>query len=395
MRERLPISTSRLRASIVVLFLGFAFYYLVFPLGISQGHGADAEPAATPVRRRASARASRYSKFNHNVNAHKMDCNSCHKFPSKNWNKVRTGDDAFPDITDYPKHQSCLNCHKQQFFRGKPPAICTICHVSPGPRNSARFPFPNPREIFDTTPKGKEATSAFQIFFPHDKHIDIVTARGSGNSVFQKASWTLSRKAEESCSACHSTYQPQGDASDEFVTKPPADIGDAFWLKKGTFKTTPTSHKTCFTCHSADSGISPAPTDCATCHKLKPAEGPSDFDIASAKRMQITDKIMLSAWRKRDSSATFRHEWTSHSELSCDTCHNVKAMNTLEPVTKKVPVSSCGTCHATATADDGGALNFEVESRQKNPAFQCAKCHIAFGKQPIPESHLKALAAAK
>jgi hypothetical protein len=51
-------------------------------------------------------------------------------------------------------------------------------------------------------------------------------------------------------------------------------------------------------------------------------------------------------------------------------------------------------CHVTATADDGGAMNYEVDSRKKNPAFQCAKCHIAFGKQAIPESHLKALSEA-
>ena len=356
--------------------------------------GPDAEPTPTP-RRRAAAQPSRYSKFSHAVKAHQMECNSCHKFPSANWKSVRAGDEAFPDITDYPRHESCLNCHRQQFFRGNPPAICTICHTAPGPRNSARFPFPNPRELFDKTPKGQAAVTAFQIYFPHDKHIDIVSAQKTSSTVFRKASWTISRKAEESCSVCHTNYQPQGDSPDEYVTKPPADIGDAFWLKKGTFKTTPIGHTTCFTCHSADSGISPSPQDCNTCHKLKSPEGPTDFDPAAAKRMQITDKIMLTAWRKRDSSATFRHEWMSHSELSCDTCHNVTKMNTLEPATKKVAVSNCATCHATATADEGGAINFEVESRQKNPAFQCAKCHIVFGTKPIPDSHLKALAAAK
>jgi hypothetical protein len=381
----------RVRALIALLFFGFGFTCLVFPGSSLSGHEVDAEPSATPSRRRSPVMASRYSKFNHSVKAHQMNCKSCHKFPSSNWAKVRTGNDAFPDITDYPKHESCLNCHKQQFFRGNPPAICTICHVSPGPRDSSRFPFPNPREIFDTTPKGQASVSSFAIFFPHDKHIDIVSAETQSQPLFQKASWTVARRDEESCSVCHSTYQPQGNSKDEYVTKPPPDIDDAFWLKKGTFKTTPISHKTCFTCHSVDTGIIPAPTDCATCHKLKSAEGTTDFEPAAAKRMGIKDKIMLTAWRKRDSSTTFRHEWTSHADLSCDTCHNVKAINTLEPATKKVAVSSCGTCHTTATADDGGAINYEVESRRKNPAFQCAKCHIAFGKQPIPASHLKVL----
>ena len=50
---------------------------------------------------------------------------------------------------------------------------------------------------------------------------------------------------------------------------------------------------------------------------------------------------------------------------------------------------------ATATLDDGGVLNYEVEKRKKDAAFQCVKCHVAFGKRPIPETHLKALEAAK
>src|SRR2546430_17191798 len=46
----------------------------------------------------------------------------------------------------------------------------------------------------------------------------------------------------KSCPVCHETYQPQGKSSEEFVTKSPKNIGDNFWLKKGTFKTIPNSH---------------------------------------------------------------------------------------------------------------------------------------------------------
>lgn len=393
MRKRRPSQIPHLRVAIIALFFGFVLSFLVFPRNFSFIDSSRAEPAPTPRPRRAAV-PSKYSKFSHNVKAHKIECNSCHKFPSDNWKLVRAEKDAFPDITDYPKHQSCVNCHRQQFFRGRPPAICSICHTNPGPRNSSRFPFPNPRELFDATAKGRNAVSGFQIFFPHDKHIDIVSARNERGILFQKASWKAKLRAEESCSVCHTTYQPQGDGSDEYVTKPPANLGDAFWLKRGTFKTTPIGHTVCFTCHTADSGLSPAPNDCATCHKLKEADGSTDFDPAVAKKMEITDKIILTAWRKRDSSATFRHEWFSHSELACATCHNVAAMNTLDPATKKVAVTNCATCHATATSDEGGALNFEVDSKKSNVAFQCVKCHIAYGKQPVPDSHLKALAAA-
>lgn len=348
-----------------------------------------AETVSSQTRR--AAKPAKYSNFPHDTKAHQIACTSCHKFPSENWNKVRTGSSAFPDITDYPKHESCLNCHRQQFFRGAKPMICSICHTNPGPRGSARHPFPNPREIFDESPKGKEAASDFAISFPHDKHIDIVTAAGAARSPFRNASYTAVRAAEESCVVCHTTLRPQGTSDDEFVTKPPASIGDGFWLKKGTFKSVPTGHTTCFTCHSQDSGMAPEPTDCATCHKIKPTPPPADFDAKLATQIGVLDRVTLDAWRTRHSSGTFRHEFPSHVELSCDTCHNVQTMNTVDAKTKRVAVSSCSMCHVTATVDDGGAMNFEVQSRKASPTFQCTKCHVVFGKQPIPQSHLQAI----
>ena len=349
--------------------------------------GADLA-ASAQTRRRS------YSQFPHSVKAHQLECASCHKFPSPNWNKVRTGSDAFPDITEYPRHESCLNCHRAQFFRGNPPAICTICHVNPSPRDSRRHPFPNPREIFDQSTKGKIATSDFVVSFPHDKHIDIVSSLDKPSGPFMRVAFSRVNAMQDSCSVCHVTLQPQGEAQEEYLTKPPADVGDKFWLKRGTFKSVPIGHTTCFNCHSQDSGLSPAPTSCNTCHKLKPPQPPADFDAKLASRMGVADKPMLDLWSRRISAGTFRHEWFSHAELSCSTCHNVNTINTADHLTTKVPVTACAACHATATADEGGVLNYEVESRNKNKSFQCTKCHIVFGSKPIPESHLKALRAA-
>ena len=140
--------------------------------------------------------------------------------------------------------------------------------------------------------------------------------------------------------------------------------------------------------------MSPAPTDCATCHKLKPQMPAADFDPRMAAAVAISDKATLDAWKRRDSSGTFRHEFSSHAEQSCSNCHNVNAMNTLDAATKKVNITSCNTCHITATSDDGGALNFEIDSRKADPKFQCTKCHIGFGSRPVPESHIKAVEAA-
>ncbi|MEP6900488.1 MAG: cytochrome c3 family protein, partial [Actinomycetota bacterium] len=265
--------------------------------------------------------------------------------------------------------------------------------------DSSRHPFPNPREIFDQSPKGKKAVSDFAISFPHNKHIDIVSdhknefEKDLSGPLFVNVGMKRAGATGESCIVCHQTLKPQGASDDEYLTKPPAKLGDAFWLKKGTFKTAPTGHTTCFTCHSADAGILPAPGNCAACHKLAAPPTKTDFDAKLAAAMSVTDKIMLTAWRKRDSSAVFRHEFSSHVELDCTSCHNVAAMNTTDALTKKVPVTSCNTCHITATSDDGGILNFEIDSRKKDAKFQCVKCHLAYGKSAIPESHIQAIAA--
>jgi hypothetical protein len=193
---------------------------------------------------------------------------------------------------------------------------------------------------------------------------------------------------------------PQGESADEYVTKPPKDLPeDAFWLKKGAFKTVPMTHAICFTCHSADSGLTPAPSDCNTCHQLSPTDQVAhiDFDPKLAATMGIKDNITLMKWRKRE-SGVFRHEWFSHAEMSCVACHNVSAIDTLDEKTKKVPIKSCGGgegCHITATTDEGGILNYFIDQRKAKPGFQCTKCHVVFGKEPTPQSHLDAVNAMK
>jgi len=376
----------------VILFIGFICIIsggILYSRFVTETSGKN-EKTATVIR-------ARYSEFPHSK--HEFVCNTCHKFPSPNWQTVARSGDPFPDITDYPRHESCLNCHRRQFFGSGPkPVICSICHTNPSPRDSSRHPFPNPRELFDLSAKGKTAVSDFAISFPHDKHIEIVS---ENQNPFKKdrdsralfVNVRLKRAGEESCKVCHQTYKPQGESTDEYFTAPPKNLGDGFWLKKGTFKSVQIGHTVCFTCHSTDTGILPAPDSCGTCHKLKPKDPIVDFDAKAASKMNITDKIALTAWRRRDSSATFRHEFSSHTDLECANCHNVNTLNTLDAQTKKVNVLSCAPCHITATSDDGGILNFEVDSRKKDLKFQCAKCHIAFGQLAIPASHNKAIAA--
>lgn len=179
---------------------------------------------ASPQRRQP-ARAVKpridYSRFSHLTEQHRTACSSCHTFPSKNWKQVRKEDDAFPDVTEYPEHQACLGCHRQQFFaRERPvPRICANCHVNATPVETSRHVFPSLGEAFLSTAKGKDFVSDFRVAFPHDKHADA------------------------SCDDCHK--------------------------KEKTFQARPPTHAACFTCHNQESELAPLPPNCDACHKPK------------------------------------------------------------------------------------------------------------------------------
>ena len=303
-----------------------------------------------------------YSRFSHGNEKHKLECQTCHKFPSQNWKAVRKESDAFPDIAEFPDHESCIGCHRRQFFARERPAprICSNCHAKASPRDTSRFPFPSLGEPFYASAKGKNFVSDFKVSFPHDKHED------------------------SECAGCHETRQPQGDSDQEFMTKPPKNHGDAFWLKKGTFKSPPLTHSNCFTCHNQESELPPLPQNCDSCHKPAVANTQADFDQKLATAIGFDDPVAMAVWRRRSSAGAFRHE--VHAETECKVCHDMK--------TPKVAVKSCGGaegCHITATADDGGVLNYEMDQKKTNAQFVCVKCHIVFGNRPLPLSHTAAL----
>lgn len=323
--------------------------------------------------------------------------------PSKNWKEVRQGDEAFADVTDFPEHSSCLNCHRKQFFtRERPaPVICSNCHIKSSPRDNSRYLFPSLGDVTDPTRQKREFISEFGVAFPHDKHVDVVgfnrldQRRDLGVRLITATFQERKEGMPKSCPVCHQTYQPQDNSSEEYFTKPPKNIGDSFWLKKGTFKTIPNSHAVCFTCHNSDSGITPEPKDCNVCHKLLTPEANIKFDFNPKLANEMgADIVILASWSRRMSAGAFRHEGGEHPNLSCTSCHDVVTLNTDDRKTRKVAVKSCGGaegCHITPTADDGGALNFEFDQKKKDPAFVCTKCHIEFGREAIPESHAKAI----
>ena len=388
--------------------------FLVIGLALSStltmvGSVAAVEPqrrAQTP--RRSAPRApqkprTNYAEFSHttHVTKEKLKCDGCHKFPTANWKEVRKGDDAYADVAEFPEHAACLSCHREQFFARETPAprICSNCHVAVTPRNTVRFLFPSLGDVNDPSRPRRDSVSEFAVHFPHETHLDVVGRHTLfPEPRFVAVSWKSrqQKKPTANCGVCHQTYQPQGQSSEEYVTKPPKNLGDAFWLKKGTFNTIPNSHTGCFTCHNADSGIAPVSSDCQTCHKLpaSPVQINADFDPRLPATMGIKDLVMLSAWRERMSAGAYRHEGGAHPDIACTDCHVPAKMNTVDVQTLRVPVSSCGGadgCHATATVDEGGILNYEIDQKKKNANFTCTKCHITFGKQSVPASHVSAI----
>jgi hypothetical protein len=366
--------------------------------------------ASGQIRSPKGGKKVNYATFSHktHVTQAKLTCDSCHKFPTKNWKAVRKTDAVFPDVGEFPEHSSCLTCHRQQFFaRERPaPAICSNCHVKVTPRDTSRFLFPSLGDVSDPSRQRRDLLTEFAINFPHDKHVDVVgwnvpALSPPNRAGFVSVSWQQKIAAKEStelknCPVCHQTYQPQGKSDEEFVTKPPKNLGDAFWLKKGTFKTIPISHTVCFTCHNPDLGIAPAPSECNACHMLAAPQTilKTDFDPKLATTLGVTDKTVLTTWRQRISSGAFRHEGGEHPNLSCTNCHIVPTMNTLDKKTLVVPVRSCGGpegCHVTATTDDGGILNYEIDQRKTKPGFVCTKCHISYGKEAVPGNHVEAI----
>ena len=190
---------------------------------------AWSRPGGAPQRRQPTRRSQKksiprkppidYKTFSHQTHfvAQKLACNSCHKVPSKNWKTIRTGDAAFPDISDFPEHASCLNCHRKQFFaRERPaPAICSNCHIAVTPRDTARWLFPSLGDLTDPKLKRREFLSEFRVGFPHDKHLDVVSQLmppgfRRDTALFVNASMQEKKKAPPaSCPVCHLTYRPQ------------------------------------------------------------------------------------------------------------------------------------------------------------------------------------------
>ena len=399
----------RHRTLTLVLLLLAASAVYVCPRLDTSAAGATPEPQqrrrgrARTAQRRAPARD--YSAFRHSTPAHRKDaCDSCHKIPTAHWARVRDRESAFLDVADYPEHESCLGCHRTQFFRGARPAICSVCHSVVSPRSGERHPFQNPPGLFARSAKAQKRAaggSEFALNFPHDVHLDAMASNPAGAG-----------KRANSCSACHETYflRPGQKGAEAAAATPAAPAGvtqaPASELKDGLLMTSPAGHDSCFNCHwkgsrEAEGGERPYASDCTGCHtpvqqaKAAAARGappPAGKDIGgeAAEGAGFADSFARAKLLRRD-AVKFPHAASSHNDLDCARCHmSVSSYGSLDDAMYKVPVLSCGggsSCHITPARD----LNKEVASREKDASFQCVKCHVNLGRQKTPPSHLSAV----
>jgi hypothetical protein len=334
-----------------------AFILIAFPQGVLksgavEGQGKESRKATPTVTRKP---AIDYAHFSHATKKHQEACNTCHKVPTSNWLKVR----GFPDAADYPDHNACVRCHRQQFFKGAQPAICTDCHTKVSPRGKVRFTFRNPAE-----------PRQFTIEFPHDKHQDVIawlrterpmvtTSARVSSVAFAHAPYSADqpKKTYNNCTICHlaNTREPSAPAGgwiDRFV--PGVD-----W-----FKSVPEAHSSCFNCHW--NGPKPARDDCAGCHKLA-----SPYQPATAPDRK---------------SMKFKHSREQHV-AECTTCHiNITKSASLRGLKPDVPITGCTECHNKEGLRTD--LSKELEALDGDKNFVCSYCHTSdVGRRDPPPGH--------
>lgn len=306
--------------------------------------------------------------FSHSIASHKkIDCSSCHKSPTSNWTSAR----GYPDVADYPDHDSCINCHRNDFFRGNRPTICAICHTNVGPNGKARFPFPVQKK-----------SQEFETIFPHDVHQNIIASNEKKYDVavahFVKATYKSfdddDKKLQfNNCAICHTTptvlpqfitLKPQRT---EFLSNP---TKENFTATAEFFKDSPDNHASCFNCHYQ--GQKPIRTDCASCHRMTSPY----FESNTVQRFSLK----------------FNHASENHANKDCTSCHvRITQTSDLRNLfNADVPLLTCSTssCH-------GDELSGEISKREKSISdkqniFQCNYCHTsAIGSFKIPWSHLE------
>jgi hypothetical protein len=375
------------------------------PQGRRQPQRRTTAPPSTPTTPQSQARGSgrSYSRFKHEDHrppVAKLDCSNCHIIPSPA-EPDAVAAKTKPSIKGYPYHDSCVQCHRQEFFKGASPQICTVCHTRSSPRLTAHDMQAFPKQ------QGEQAMAReFPGYFPHSLHQSVI-ARSERPAQDTNEAWSFVRasfnspddtppKAIDNCATCHETDQRAPTAINvggtEMKFTPEA---------KGTFKLIPTGHASCFNCHWQSQ--KPTKDDCAGCH-LSQAEytkkkraASADAPLPGVLSPQAAQwfKTWPKEWPKR-LSIKFRHDTPNH-DIGCTTCHiNITRMETLNIPKADVPIASCAPCHiSTSPVLRSNGTNVTIFSEMAdeakdidNKTHTCIGCHTSLiGRERPPCSH--------
>jgi hypothetical protein len=369
-------------------------------------------PTATETQTRTGRNSP--SRFDHSQHrsddprspVSKLKCTSCHTITSP------ARPDAIsaatkPGIVGYPYHDSCVGCHRQEFFKGAAPPICTICHTRSSPRLTARDMHPFPKQ--------GEVAREFPGYFPHGLHQGVI-ARNERPAPNPNGEWSFVRasfnpdeakpKAIDNCATCHVPDQRTPVAIKVGGTE------GTITPEKGVFETIPTGHASCFTCHwqseKADAHF-PTKDACDKCHlpekeylakkRAASPNAPLPGEL-SAKAAQWF-KDWPKDWPKR-LSIKFNHVTPTEHNVGCTTCHiNITLLETLTVARADVPLTTCAYCHVknknpvlhrkdgqkdvTVTFED--EMNDEAKDTD-NKNHTCVACHTSLiGSERPPCSH--------
>ena len=350
----------------LLVFLILYICTIAFASGQTRRRPRTTRPQTQTQAPRGSA--AKYSAFLHSSDKHKsLACNACHKIPTA-WNANRD----FPDVADFPDHDACVRCHRQQLFTrqvmvGTGPTICTICHLRSAPREEARFAFGEPNN--SGQPMKPKQESQFTIEFPHDQHQNAIAR----NEWHRSQSMTIAhhrlksvplddRKPDyNNCSICHQTNRLLP------IAPLPASPDPALLYP---FKSMPRSHDACFNCHWREQ--KPVRDDCGGCHKLA---------AAAFTPLNLPKRI----------SAKFAHEGGKGEHvMECTTCHiNITRAGTMRGLTPDVPIAACTNCHKDSKKTTyPKAVTIEEEFAQNKKTGECTYCHTPdVGKKKPPPSH--------
>lgn len=354
--------------------LHLILFVLIFAIGAVAITGTQTRPRKrvpkpSPQQQAPKGSAAKYSAFMHTSDNHQsLACNACHKVPTE-WTAKR----IFPDVADFPNHDACVRCHRQQFFTrqafvGTGPAICTVCHVRAAPREEGRFAFGKPNSSNQAT-KAKDERQ-FSIEFPHNIHQNVIAstnpaAQPDARARIVRTSFSIPEDKKpdyNNCSICH-------QRNDYQVIAPLSPQAEATTQANKFFKTMPHSHDSCFNCHWKDQ--KPTADDCAGCHKP-----------AATFVVQIAPKRI---------SAMFSHEGGKGEHvMECTTCHiNITRRSTLRGLTPDVPIAACVTCHKDNKKTTYPKITtIEEEFEQYKKTSSCTYCHVEdVGKKKAPASH--------